>query len=74
MGEFKALMSKNFKYWKRNKCGMLCEIATTIAFALFLLLVGTLSDDTNKPATSYLPINKRIGVSSSTPGDNWTDK
>ena len=41
MGEFAALMGKNFKYWKRNTCGMICEIATTIVFALLFILIGT---------------------------------
>lgn len=74
MGEFAALMGKNFKYWKRNTCGMICEIATTIVFALLFILIGTQSEDTNKQATSYLFMNKRIGIDKTTQGATWAEK
>lgn len=72
MGEFSALMSKNFRYWKRNTCGMVCEIVTTIVFSLFFVYIGTKSEDTDKPATSYLMLNRRIGVGAdSEPKNDW---
>lgn len=72
MGQFGVLFNKNFLQWRRNTCGMICEVVTTIIFALFFILIGTQSDDRNKAATSYLSQRTRIGVDSSTSGTNFT--
>ena len=62
MGEFGALLNKNFIYWRRNRCGMICEIATTIVFALLFVLIGSQSKDKESPAKSYLDASERINV------------
>jgi hypothetical protein len=74
MGQFTALMSKNFLQWRRNRCGMLCEVITTVVFCLLFILIGTQSADKKKDATSYLTKAERIGVTSTTPGANFVEK
>ena len=53
---------------------MICEIATTVVFALLFVLIGTQSSDKSKPASSYLDKAQRIGVSSGSPGANFAEK
>lgn len=74
MGQFNALFKKNFLQWKRNRCGMICEIATTIVFALLFILIGSQSNDQSKDATSYLSLGERIGVTDTTPGADFKAK
>ena len=62
MGEFGALLNKNFIYWRRNRCGMICEIVTTIVFCLLFILIGTQSKDRESPARSYLQDSTLINV------------
>lgn len=65
-------MGKNLTYWRRNTCGMVCEIATSVIFALFFIYIGTQSKDTDKQAQSYLDLRKRIGVGAdSLPPGDW---
>jgi hypothetical protein len=68
MGQFGALFKKNFLQWRRNRCGMICEIASTIVFALLFILIGSQSKDSDKAATSYLAFANRIGVDATTAG------
>lgn len=54
MTQFVSLYKKNFTYWKRSKCGSICEILTSVVFALLLMWFKSLSEDTEKKGTSYL--------------------
>lgn len=54
MGEFTQLYKKNFKIWARNRCGCLCDLITTVVFALLLLMIAGLAENEKKEATSYL--------------------
>lgn len=54
MGEFKALLKKNFIVWRRNTCGCICEGLTVVLFALLMIYVSTLVSDQPKPKRSYL--------------------
>lgn len=74
MGQFGALLRKNFIQWRRNRCGMICEIAATVVFALLFVLIGTQSSDKSKKASSYLDKAERIGITSTSPGATFADK
>lgn len=65
MGEFTQLYKKNFKIWGRRKCGWLCDIITTIVFALFLYMIASLSESKKRPASSYL--DKAVQISPKLP-------
>ena len=68
MGEFTALLKKNFIQWRRNRCGCICEIAVTIVFALGFVVIGTQSEDKVSPARSYLDETTQIGPNPLVPG------
>jgi cell division inhibitor SulA len=61
MGEFSALYKKNFIIWKRNTCGCVCEIVTTLLFSMIFVLIANLSKEITKEDTSYLSEAARIG-------------
>ena len=65
MKEFLALLDKNFKLWSRSTFGCCCEIATTVLFALLILLIANAAEVTDKPGTSYLSKLVRISPDSS---------
>ena len=52
---------------------MICEIATTVVFALLFVLIGTQSSDKSKSASSYLDKAQRIGISSGSPGATFAE-
>lgn len=54
MGEFSALLQKNFIIWKRNKTSLIAEIVVTIAFASILWLFSHYSPMNTNPDQSYL--------------------
>jgi hypothetical protein len=68
MGEFGALLKKNFIYWRRNRCGCICEIATTVVFALLFIVISRASEDKNSPERSYIEESTRIGPDPSATG------
>jgi hypothetical protein len=74
MGQFGALLNKNFIVWRRNRCGCICELATTIVFALFFILIGRTISETDKDPSSYLPSIQNIGVTAATPGADFIEK
>jgi hypothetical protein len=53
---------------------MICEIATTIVFALLLVVIGTQSDVNSTEAKSYLDKSQIIGVTSSSPGVDFATR
>lgn len=54
MGEFIALLKKNFLVWRRNTCGCICEVATVVLFGVLMAYISTLVSDQPSPKQSYL--------------------
>lgn len=54
MGEFIALLNKNFLVWRRNTCGCICEVATVVLFGILMAYISTLVTDTPNEKKSYL--------------------
>lgn len=52
----KALLKKNFILWKRSPFCSLLEIIVPLVFACFLFLIRHLSEVTDHPETSYVPM------------------
>lgn len=53
---------------------MICEICTTLVFALLLLVIGSQSDVNSTEAKSYQSKSQLIGVTSSSPGPDFATR
>lgn len=51
---YKALMTKNYTIWKRNKCGSCCEVVVPILLALLLVVFRKTITKTDVGETSYI--------------------
>lgn len=54
MGQFKALMTKNWILYKRSWVGSICEILVPLIVICFVIIIRQIAKMTDNPQTSYL--------------------